>query len=159
MHLSVSSSVCLRGPRCKASDSPAVPGGGGRGGPVPARGPAGAAVMRAAARVTSCRGHTWQVRPGPAVRDASRDDGWRGPAAQAGGDVSRGDQVAVAGELAVRAGEHPPGRPGHALSTGRASGGGAALVHHLDGDPGLLGLVAEDADEVADAPVRCTRLR
>src|SRR5215475_1450084 len=46
---------------------------GWRGGPVPARGPVGAAVMGAAAR-----GDTGQVRPGAAVRDAGWD-GRRGP--------------------------------------------------------------------------------
>jgi hypothetical protein len=57
---------------------------------VPARGPAGAAVMGAAAWVTSGRGNTWQMVPGAAVRDVSRDeDGWRGPAARAGGDIGR----------------------------------------------------------------------
>jgi hypothetical protein len=50
--------------------------------------------MRAAARVTSRRGHTWKVVPGAAVRDAGRD-GRRDPAGQAPGDVGRRDQVAV----------------------------------------------------------------
>src|SRR5258708_40281128 len=110
--------------------------------------------MRAAARVTSRRGHTWQVLPGPAVRDASRDDdGWRGPAARAGGDAGRGDQVAVAGELAVRAGEDPPGRPGDAAAAVRAGGGGAPLIDPPDGDPGLLGLVGQDGDHEARARV------
>jgi len=65
--------------------------------------------MGAAARVTPCSGHTGQVVPGSAVRDVSRDEnGWHDPAACAGGDVGRRDQVAVAGELAMRASEHPP---------------------------------------------------
>src|SRR5260370_796013 len=68
--------------------------------------------MGAAARVTSCRGAPWQVLPGPALRDASRDDGWRGPAARAGGDVCRCGQVAVASERAVRTGEDATARPG-----------------------------------------------
>src|SRR5689334_22540018 len=83
----------------------------GSGGPVPARGPAGAAVMGAAARVTSRGGDTGQVRPGAAVRDAGQEDR-RDPAARAGGDAGRRGQVAVAGELAARAGQHPPGRLG-----------------------------------------------
>jgi hypothetical protein len=97
--------------------------------------------MGAAARVTSGRGHTGQVGSGAAVRDASRDGGWRDPAARAGGDVSRRDQVAVALKLAVRAGEHPPGRLGDAVAAGGAGRGGAPLVHHRDADPGGLGLV------------------
>src|SRR5215471_2396339 len=64
-----------------ASDSRVSLGGAGGGGPVPARGPAGAAVMGAAARVTSRGGDTGQVRPGAAVRDASWDDR-RGAAAR-----------------------------------------------------------------------------
>src|SRR5215475_930042 len=43
---------------------------GWRGGPVPTRGPTGAAVMGAAAWVTSPGGDTRKVRPGAAVRDA-----------------------------------------------------------------------------------------
>src|SRR4249920_3035525 len=81
MHLFVSSPGVLRGPR---------------GGQVPARGPAGGAVMRAAARVTSRRGHTRKMVPGAAVRDAGRGDGRRDPAGRAPGDVGRRDQVAVA---------------------------------------------------------------
>src|SRR6202042_960729 len=50
--------VCLRGPRREASDSLPVPGGGGRGGPVPARGSAGAAGVGGAGRGTSGRGAT-----------------------------------------------------------------------------------------------------
>jgi hypothetical protein len=153
VHPSVSSPWCLRGPRRGASDSPAVLWRARRGGPVPARGPAGAAVMGAAARVTSRRGHTRQVVPGAAVRDASRNNSWRDPAADTGGDVSRRDKVAVAAELTVRAGEHPPGRPGHPLAAGRAGGRGASLIHQRDGDPGLPGLVCQDLDQVADAPV------
>ena len=66
VHLSVSSSVVLTGSSPGGERLPGRPGWGGRGGPVPARGPAGAAVMRAAARVTSRRGHTGQVLPGSA---------------------------------------------------------------------------------------------
>src|SRR6266576_3243818 len=95
-----------------ASDSRASPGGAGAGGPVPARGPAGAAVMGAAAWVTSRGGDTGQVRPGAAVRDAGRD-GRRGSAARTGGDIGGRGEVAVAGELAGRAGQHPPGRLGN----------------------------------------------
>jgi hypothetical protein len=61
---------------------PGQPDGAGAGGPVRARGPAGAAVMGAAARVTSRAGHTRKVRPGAAVRHAGRDDR-RGAAALA----------------------------------------------------------------------------
>src|SRR5690242_4243917 len=99
----------LQAPRWVASDSRASLDGAGGGGPVPARGPAGAAVMGAAARVTSRGGDTRQVRPGAAVRDAGREDR-RDPAARTGGDAGRRGQVAVAGELAARAGQHPPGR-------------------------------------------------
>jgi hypothetical protein len=80
-----------------------------RAGPVSARGPAGAAVMGAAARVTSRGGDTGQVRPGAAVRHASRND-QRGAAAESGGDIGGRGEVAVAGELAARAG--PSTRPG-----------------------------------------------
>ncbi|HYV80669.1 MAG TPA: hypothetical protein VE979_21305, partial [Streptosporangiaceae bacterium] len=48
----------LQAPRRVASDSRASLGGAGGGGPVPARGPAGAAVMGAAAWVTSRGGDT-----------------------------------------------------------------------------------------------------
>ena len=47
--------VALRAPRRGASDSPPGPGRAGQGGPVPARGPAGAAGMGAAPGVTPCR--------------------------------------------------------------------------------------------------------
>jgi hypothetical protein len=108
VRLFVSSLVVLRGPRGEASDSPADRNGG-RGGQVPARGPAGVAVMRAPARVTSRRGHTRKVVPGAAVRDAGRGDGRRDPAGQAPGDIAQhADQVAdapVAGPLVV-----PPAR-------------------------------------------------
>src|SRR5215467_14020175 len=70
-----------------ASDSRVSLGGAGGGGPVPARGPAGAAVMGAAAWVTSRGGDTGKVRSGAAVRDAGREAGRRGSAALAGGDI------------------------------------------------------------------------
>src|SRR2546423_11295437 len=81
----------------------------GPGGPVPARGPAGAAVMGAAARVTSRRSDTGQVRPGAAVRDASRD-GRRGAAAPAGGGIG-GPRGGAGGRGTGRAGRGgtPPG--------------------------------------------------
>src|SRR6478672_6956045 len=123
---------------------------GWRGGPVPARGPAGAAVMGAAARVTSRGGDTGQVRPGAAVRDAGWD-GRRGAAAESGGDIGGRGKVAVAGELAGRAGQHPPGRFGDPAGTGRAGGGGTALVDQDQADPRRLGLVFECGDQVADA--------
>jgi hypothetical protein len=47
------------------------------------------------------------------VRDVSRNNDWRDPAAGAGGDVNRRDQVAVASEWAVRAGEYPGGAVHH----------------------------------------------
>ena len=119
---------------------------------MPARGPAGAAVMSAAARVTSRGGDTGQVRPGAAVRDAGRD-GRRGAAAESGGDIGGRGQVAVAGELASRAGQHPPGRLRNPGPAGGAGGGRAALVHQGQADPGGLGLVFQDGDQVADAPV------
>jgi len=59
--------------------------------------------MSAAARVTSRGGDTGQVGPGAAVRDADRDDR-RDPAARTGGDAGGRGKVAVAGELAGRAG-------------------------------------------------------
>ena len=86
----------IQAPRRVASDAGASLGGAGVGGPVPARGPAGAAVMGAAARVTSRGGDTRKVCPGAAVRDAGQD-GRRGTAARAGGDVGRREQVAVTG--------------------------------------------------------------
>src|SRR5690242_17103041 len=135
-----------------ASDSRASSGGAGVGGPVPARGPAVAAVMGAAARVTSRGGDTGQVGPGAAVRDAGRD-GRRGSAARAGGDVGGRGEVAVAGELAGRAGHDPPGRFGDAGPAGGAGGGGTALVYQLHADRGGLGFVFHDGDQVADAPV------
>ena len=135
-----------------ASDSRASLGGAGAGGLVPARGPAGAAVMGAAAWVTSRGGDTRKVGPGAAVRDAGRD-GRRGAAAVPGGDIGGRDQVAVAGELAARAGQDPPGRLGDPGPAGRAGGGGAALVHQLQADPGGFGLVGQHGDQVADAPV------
>jgi len=127
-------------------------GAGWLGGPVPARGPAGAAVMGAAARVTSRRGDTGQVRPGAAVRDAGRDDR-RDPAARAGGDAGRRGKVAVAGELAGRAGQDPPSGLGNPGPAGGAGRGSAPLIHQLRADPGHLGLVFQDGDQVADAPV------
>jgi hypothetical protein len=96
--------------------------------------------MGAAARVTSRGGDTRQVRPGAAVRDASRDDR-RDPAARTGGDVGGRGEVAVAGELAGRAGEDPPGRFGNPGVAGGAGGGGATLVHQGQADPGYLGFV------------------
>jgi hypothetical protein len=87
------------------------------------------------------------------VRDVSRNNDWRDPAAGSGGDVSRRDQVAVAGEPAMRAGEDPPGWLGDTVEALGAGGGGAPLVDQDDGDPGLLGLVGQGGDEVADAPV------
>jgi hypothetical protein len=47
--------------------------------------------MMAAARVTSRRVNTGQMFPGAAVRDVSREDGWRAAAARAGGDVDSPD--------------------------------------------------------------------
>jgi hypothetical protein len=98
--------------------------------------------MGAAARVTSRGGDTGQVRPGAAVRDAGWD-GRRGAAAESGGDIGGRGQVAVAGELASRAGQHPPGRFGDPAGTGRAGGGGTALVDQDQADPRRLGLVFE----------------
>ena len=95
VHLPVS--PCgIQAPRRVASDAGASLGGAGGGGPVPARGPAGAAVMGAAARVTSRGGDTGQVRSGAAVRDAGRDDR-RDAAAESGGDAGGREQVAVTG--------------------------------------------------------------
>jgi hypothetical protein len=112
--------------------------------------------MGAAPGVTSCRGGTWQVVPGAAVRDLVREGvpGLDGSAARgAGGDVGAADKVAVPGEPAVRAGERPPGGPGDPPGAGRAGGGGAALVDQHGGDPGPAGLVLQARQEVADAPV------
>jgi hypothetical protein len=124
-----------------------------RGGQVPAGGPAGGAVMRAAARVTSCRGHTRKVVPGAAVRDAGRGHGRRDPAGRAPGDVGRRDQVAVTRQPAARAAEHPAGRLGDPGPAGRAGRGGAPLIGQGQGDTGLLSLVTQDGDQVADPPV------
>jgi hypothetical protein len=87
------------------------------------------------------------------VRDACRNNSWRGSAAGAGGDVSRRDQVAVAGERAMRAGEDPPGWLGDTFEALGASRGRAALVNQDHGDPGGLGLVSQNPDQVTDAPV------
>src|SRR5207245_2013612 len=86
-------------------------GGAGGGGPVPARGPAGVAVMGAAARVTSRGGDTRKVRPGAAVRDAGRD-GRRGAAAEPGGDLDGRGEVAVAGGQGADPAGHRPGDHG-----------------------------------------------
>ena len=96
--------------------------------------------MRAAARVTSRRGHTRKVVPGAAVRDAGHD-GRREAAGRAPGDVGRRDQVAVAAQPAARAAEHPPGGLWHPGPAGRASRGGAPLIGQGEGDPGLPGFV------------------
>lgn len=108
--------------------------------------------MGAAPGVTSCRVHTWQVGTGAAVRDIGREDGRCGAAARAGGDAGGREQVAVPGELAVRAGKHPPGRFGDVVVASGAGGGGAPLIDQPYGDPGLLGLVAQGAEQVADPP-------
>jgi hypothetical protein len=59
-------------------------------------------AMRAPPRVTSRRVHTWQVGPGPAVRDPRACLGGDGAAARAGSDVGRRDQVAVPALPAMR---------------------------------------------------------
>jgi hypothetical protein len=87
------------------------------------------------------------------VRDVSRDNDWRDPAAGAGGDVSRRDQVAVTGEPAMRAGEDPPGWLGDTFEALGAGGGGAPFVDQDHGDSGLLGFVGQGGDQVTDAPV------
>jgi hypothetical protein len=95
--------------------------------------------MGAPARVTSREGDTGQVRPGAAVRDASRN-GRRDAAAESGGDAGGRGQVAVAGELA-----------------GREAVGGQHGV--LDGDGAAVG--EPDADQVDHqvARVQPERLR
>jgi hypothetical protein len=97
------------------------------------------------------------MAPNAAVRDLGRElkvPGLDGSAARrAGGDVGAADQVAVPGKPAVRAGERPPGGLGHAPGEARASRRGPALVHQHGRDAGLLGLVGQAADEVADPPV------
>ena len=100
--------------------------GPGAGGPVPARGPVGAAVMGAAAWVTSRGGDTRQVGPGAAVRDASRDNR-RGAAARAAeisaaADRSRWPVNWQAGQVRTR----PAGLG--IRTAGGAGRGGAALV-------------------------------
>jgi len=107
--------------------------------------------MRAAARVTSRRGHTRKVVPGAAVRDVGRD-GRRGAAGQAPGDVGRRDQVAMARLAAARAAEHPAARFGDACPAGRAGRGSTALIEQSHSNPGLLSLVAQRGDQVADPP-------
>jgi len=108
--------------------------------------------MGAPPRVTSCRVHTWQVRPGPAVRDPPGHLGGDGAATRAGGDVGGRDQVAVPGLPAVRAAEDPPGGLGHPPGTRGAGRGGAPLINQSDGDPGDCGLVGQGADQVPDPP-------
>jgi hypothetical protein len=93
------------------------------------------------------------VVPGAAVRDAGRGDGRRDPAGQAPGDVGRRDQVAVAGQPAVRAAEHPAARLGDPGPAARAGRGGAPLIGQGQGDTGLLSLVTQHGDQVADPPV------
>jgi hypothetical protein len=112
--------------------------------------------MGAAAWVTSRGGDTRKVRPGAAVRDASRNDR-RDAAAESGGDAGRRRKVAVAGELAGRAGQHPPGGLGDPGAASGASRRGAALVDQSQADPGGLGLVFQGIDQVADPPQRHQR--
>jgi hypothetical protein len=106
--------------------------------------------MKAPPGVTSCRVHTWQVRPGPAMRDPR--GGGDGAAARAGGDVGGRDQVAVPGMPAVRAAEDPPGGFGYPSGAGGACRGRAPLVNERHGDPGGLGLVGQGPDQVPDPP-------
>jgi len=108
--------------------------------------------MGAPPRVTSRRVHTWQVHPGPAVRDPPGHLGGDAAAARPGGDVDSRDQVAVPAIPAVRAGEDPPGGFRYPPGTRRARRGGTPLVHEGDGDPGGLGLVGQGADQVPDPP-------
>ena len=91
--------------------------------------------------------------PGAAVRDASRGHGRRDPAGPRPGDVGRRDQVAVAGPARSAGSEHPAARLGDSGRAGRAGRGGAPFVGQDQGDPGLPGLVAQHADQMADAPV------
>jgi len=119
---------------------------------VRARGPAGDAAMGAAARVTSRGGNTRKVRPSAAVRYTGRNDR-RDPAAESGGDIGGRGKVAVTGELAGRAGQHPPGRLGNPGPAGQAGRGSATLIHQLQADPGHLGLVFQDGDQMADPPI------
>jgi hypothetical protein len=119
---------------------------------VPARGPFGGPCCRTPPRVTSCRVHTWEVRPGPAVRDPRTRWGEDGAAARPGGDVGRRDQVAVPGVPAMRAGEYTSDGFRHPTGTRRAGRGGATLIDQRDSYPGYLGLVAQRGDQIADAP-------
>src|SRR5215831_6360055 len=136
-----------------ASDSRASQGWAGAGGPVPARGPAGAAAMGAAARVTSRGGDTRKMGPSAAVRDVGRESGRRGPAAESGGDIDRREQVAVADVPTGAARELAAIGLGHAAGAGGARGGSATFVDQLQADPSRLSLVFEDGDQVADPPV------
>jgi hypothetical protein len=54
---------------------------------------------------------------------------------------------------AARAAERPAGGLGDPGPAGRARRGGAPLINQSESDPGLPGLVAQDGDQVADAPV------
>src|SRR5258708_4642155 len=101
----------LTGSSPRGERLPGRPGRGRSGGAGAGQGTRGRGRDEGGGAVTSRRGHTWQVRPGPAVCDATRQ-GRRDPAARAGGDAGRRDQGAVAVELAVRAGGDPPGRFG-----------------------------------------------
>src|SRR5262245_43190055 len=102
---------------------------GGRAGA--GQGTAGAAVMGAAARVTSRGDDTGQVRPGAAVRDAGWD-GRRGAAAESGGDIGGRGQVAVAGELTSGYADLLPIR-----TTSRAPAGPAQRIGPEPGHGGL----------------------
>ena len=119
---------------------------------MPARGPAGAAVMGAAARVTSRGGDTRKVRPGAAVRDAGRDDR-RDPAAAraailAAAVRSRWPVNWQAGQASTR----PAGlgirerQAGQVEEVPRSSTSGRLI-------PAASALSFSDGDQVADAPV------
>jgi hypothetical protein len=128
-------------------------GGAKRGGQVPARRPAGAAAMGAAARVTPRGGDTWEMRACATVRDTDRDDGRCGAAADAGGDVGGREQVAVAGVPTARAVHDPPNGLGNAFGASRAGRGGPPLIDQDEGDSSYLGLVRDGLDQVPDSPV------
>src|SRR6516162_117413 len=107
--------------------------------------------------VTPGASGTGQVPAGPAVRDYHRQHavaggGWaacRGTA----GDVGSTGQIPVPGETALRAEEVPPGGLGHPPPAGGAGGGGAPFIYQMHGDPGLLRLVRQAADQAGGPPV------
>ena len=90
---------------------------------------------------------TAAVTPGrhdadPAVLDQRGERRAGMSAAELGGDVCGTDEITMPMEAAVRAAESAATWLGDALAAGRAGRGRPALLHQVNLDPGLLGLVA-----------------